>query len=735
MPTHTTCRQLAADRLAGLNGPQVAAVSHLDGPLLVVAGPGSGKTRVLTYRIAALIDVGVSPREILAVTFTNKAAAEMRERLERLLPDLPRREVERMWVSTFHAACAKLLRFDGERVGVPPGFTIADVGIARRVLRTVVEQLGFDVDDEVLKHAAGTISRAKNALVSPEQMAGAADLNFRSWAETADRYQDELARQQLLDFDDLLVGAVELLRDPEANAAWTDRFRYLLVDEFQDTNAAQYELVRLLSGASGQVCAVGDRQQAIYGWRGAQPALMRRFTEEFAPTVITLEQNYRSTRHIVEVSAALVAPLDDGTVAHAQLWTDNDLGAPVEQVRCEDDRDEARWVVGEIAASGVPFDEHAILFRTNAQTNLFEQELASRGISYRLVGATRFFDRAEVRDALAWLQLVENPANLEAFRRAVGRPKRGVGDKSLAHILTLAREADLSPLQWLSHTPTDQLPARLRHPATTFLAAVTAVTAAVTTGGPSSVVRAVLDDVGLLDSFRSSTDPRAEERVENLAELEAAATRFEQDRPGATVGEFLEHVALATAADDDGEGGVWLITAHAAKGREFPRVWVVGVEDGYFPHSRAKEAQWQRDEERRLLFVAASRAMERLTLTVSGRRMLFGTVVDRTASPFLSDIADLVERRFTPAIQRAERGFQGRRAPGIPPTFTGGRRPPARKPAVDVALFAVGRRVEHPRFGQGAVTGVAGDRVTVSFDDGVQRVLSATYAPLVTLGS
>ncbi len=733
MPTHPARPHLAPGRLTDLNDPQVAAVTHLDGPLLVVAGPGSGKTRVLTHRIAALIDVGVSPQEILAVTFTNKAAAEMRERLERLLPDLPRREVERMWVSTFHAACAKMLRFDGERIGVPSGFTIADVGVARRVLRTVAEQLGFDVDDEVLKHAAGTISRAKNALVSPEQMAAAADLNFRSWAETADRYQDELARQQLLDFDDLLVQAVELLREPAANAAWTGRFRYLLVDEFQDTNAAQYELVRLLSSASGQVCAVGDRQQAIYGWRGAQPALMRRFTEEFAPTVITLEQNYRSTRHIVEVSAALVAPLDDGTVAHAQLWTENGRGAPVEQVRCEDDRDEARWVVGEIAASGVPFDEHAILFRTNAQTNLFEQELASRGISYRLVGATRFFDRAEVRDALAWIQLVDNPANLEAFRRAVGRPKRGVGDKSLTHILTNARDATLTPLQWLQHTPADQLPGRLRNPVATFLAAVTTVTAAATSG-PSAAVRAVLDDAGLLDSFRSSTDPRAEERVENLAELEAAATRFEQDRPGATVGDFLEHVALATAADDDGEGGVWLITAHAAKGREFPRVWVVGVEDGYFPHSRAKEVQWQRDEERRLLFVAASRAMERLTLTVTGRRMLFGTVVDRTASPFLTDIDDLVERRFTPAVQRAERGFRGRWAPGVPPTFTGGQRPSARKPASGATTFAAGQRVEHPRFGPGAVTGVEGDRVTVSFDDGGKRVLSATYAPLVALG-
>lgn len=720
----------------GLNDRQAEAVRHLDGPLVVVAGPGSGKTRVLTHRVATLVDQGVKPYQVLAVTFTNKAASEMRERLEGMVG---KDGIAGMWVMTFHAMCARMLRRNGDAVGVDRNFTIADQSVARRVLKGVLEgaQKG-EVDADVVKIAASSISAAKNDLLNPERMARSSSLRYRQWAEVAQRYNDELAAQGMVDFDDLLLHTVRLLGHPEAGQLWRNRFAYMHVDEFQDTNLVQYAITRRLVADHKQLCVVGDLNQSIYAFRGARPELMGKLRDDFPDAhVVKLEQNYRSTEQIVAVSRALVEPLGDELAA--KLWTDNGPGEPVEVVSCADDRQEAKVAV-ERLLDATDLSEHAILFRTNAQTQQLEQELTRHGLPYRLVGATRFYDRAEIRDAVAWLTLAVNPRNVAALRRAASRPKRGLGGKALDQIVTAAAGQEVDPVSVMRAAQDDDtlLPTRVRNAAASFLQAYDQVVAAAS-DGPAAAVRALLDDAELKTAYRrkdGTQDAESADREENLDQLLAAAMRFESDGGEPTLLAFLEHASLVSSADDDGDGGVWLITAHAAKGREFDHVQVVGVEEDYFPHVRAKDSSKEVDEERRLLFVAASRARQSLRLYWCHRRLVFGRPDDRLPSRFLSDMPDDVERVRLDDGTAAGRG--GRRSAvhtGVRrrPQARHARRAPARKAAPTVE-FAERMRVRHARFGPGTITAVDGDRVTVVFDGAGPKVMSAAYAPLVADG-
>lgn len=745
-----------AELVEGLNPRQRDAVEAGDGPLLVVAGPGSGKTRVLTHRIALLLRRGMRPWEVLAVTFTNKAAAEMRERLEGLVGH---GAVESMWVSTFHSACVRLLRREHQGAGLTRNFTIVDADDAERLVRRILKDLSFVADDKEARSLApqlrDLISSAKNNLETPDAM----ELRTRTHGAAAVmvEYDRRLAAMGGLDFDDLLVRALWLLRDnAEVRERYQQRFRHVLVDEFQDTNKVQYALTRLLSGGADSLTVVGDLDQCIYSWRGARRETLEEFSGDHPDAkVIVLDQNYRSSKAILEVCQAVIDP--NPGKHRANLWTKNDEGAPVDARECDDDRDEARWVVDRIMRMHRPWSDHAILVRTNAQTRVLEEALTSDRVPYRLIGTTKFYERQEIRDALAWCKLVVNPADTTAFERASGAPRRGLGDKSVAGVLTHAHTDGVdvvAALRDLSQTGSGRATSAIRG----FVDAYDAVSSAAA-GGPIDAVRAVLEDAGLRGFYAAQPDSDA--RVENLDELVNAAAEFvspdrrtaDGERVAAMVGfdqtvAFLEHVALVSAADEAGDDQVQVLTVHAAKGREFPVVHVVGLEEKIFPHARSLDDEADLEEERRLLFVACSRAMERLALSWARTRYLYGQPTDLPPSRFLADLPDSVQRDSAPRRRRSpEPGWGNRSGAGrwghvTRPQGAAARRPPRQAPATPApkpfsapggrlspSEVAPGVRVRHSVFGDGVVTSLSGKDATVQFPGGF-KTLSLDFAPL-----
>ena len=831
----------------GLNDRQREAVTHAGSPLLILAGAGSGKTRVLTHRIAYLLATGrARAGEILAITFTNKAAAEMRERAGALVGD----DARRMWVSTFHSACVRLLRYEHEAAGLSSSFTIYDAQDSQRLIQMVLKAQDVDIKRFTPKMVAARISDAKNELIGPKRYAETAgkDPVSRIVADAYVEYDKRMRASNALDFDDLIMRTVDLLRDnPLIAEHYHRRFRHILVDEYQDTNHAQYVLVRALVGDGkdgvepAELTVVGDSDQSIYAFRGATIRNIEEFERDFTGArTILLEQNYRSTQNILSAANAVIAR-NTGRRAK-NLWTASGDGALITLDAADSEHDEARFVVGEIdrlADSGVDWGDIAVFYRTNAQSRALEELLVRQGIPYRVVGGTRFYERREIKDALAYLQVISNPDDTVAARRVLNVPKRGIGAKAeeaiaahaarhgisfgaaLRHLwlragrpagegegidvdalarsasadeasadssvsvssggaagenpsardgahVSAAADSSAAAAPASSPVPSESAPesapevlgitARAAKSAAAFWGLIETLRAAEARGASQAdILEEVLDRTGYLAELRRSEDPQDASRVENLAELHSVAGAFAADAPGGTLADFLERVALVADSDQvpaEGERGgqVTLMTVHTAKGLEFPAVFVTGMEDGTFPHQRSLGDESELEEERRLAYVAITRARERLYLTRAAVRSAWGTPQEMPPSRFLDDIpAELLDvRRAATSGERMRASYGGsygsvsygsgaygrsRRSEGRDPwgerdtgafgsgrggapAQTAGARTVTRmgvtraaKPAEEkpVLSLKVGDRVKHATLGAGTVTGVEGE--------------------------
>jgi DNA helicase-2/ATP-dependent DNA helicase PcrA len=731
---------------SALNPAQRAAVEHGAGPLLVVAGAGSGKTRVLTSRIARLIDSGEArPSEILAVTFTNKAAGEMRERVARALGEDP----AGMWIGTFHGIGARLLRAQAAHVGRTAEYTIYDEDDTQGVVKRLMNQLGINAKEWAPRAIISEISSAKNALVSVEEFEALARTPLaKAAAKVYREFESTLRAANAASFDDLLVLPVRILREQAAvRERLQSRFKYVLVDEYQDTNRAQYEFVRLIGGGHGNVAVVGDDDQAIYGWRGADVRNILDFERDFPNAkVVRLEENYRSTKPILDLANVVIAENEERR--GKTLRATREGGESPVLLEAADDRDEAETIAGELQKwreKGHPYSEASVLYRTNAQSRGFEEAMRRAQIPYRLVGAVRFYDRREIRDLLAWLKLVANPRDDEAFRRAIAAPKRGIGETTIE---TLAFEAGNAGIPLLEHARRAAVDSAMR-PAQreslgTFIALVDRLRASATDAGVDELLTELIRASGY-DAALRAEGPEGLDRLDNVRELVTSASETIID-DGGEVGlrpldHFLQRATLNTALDALGPDAdaVTMMTVHTAKGLEYAFVAVTGLEDGLFPLSRAFDDPATLEEERRLLYVAITRAGEKLILSWANQRRRNGELLPSIISSFLRVVpAAHFEMKQTVRLRSTARfatPHGSRNAWGNEPTFGRASRPswsPREGASVrsiaadedasqDLPNFVKGERVSHARFGSGTISDVSGSgkeaKVTVDFDD------------------
>jgi DNA helicase II / ATP-dependent DNA helicase PcrA len=727
----------AAERLEvlleGLNEPQREAVEHPGGPLLVLAGAGSGKTRVLTHRIAWLIHAGLArPGEILAITFTNKAAQEMRERVELLLGHSTRT----MWVMTFHAACARLLRAEAPRLGYTRQFTIYDQSDSRRLVKRCLDDIGADTKRFTPAAVQHQISDAKNKLRDAEAYRQLVGSFFeQTVADAYEIYEREIHRMNAMDFDDLLVRTVNVLElFPEVRARYSGAFAQVLVDEYQDTNHAQYRMLELIAGEHRNIACVGDDDQSIYGFRGADVRNILEFEDSFPEAkVVRLEQNYRSTQTILSVANAVISH-NRGRMGKT-LWTEIGEGDPVKIRELDDEHAEARFVLGEVERlvdEGVSRNEIAVFYRTNAQSRVLEDTLVRAEVPYQVVGGTKFYERAEIKDAIAYLNLLANPQDAVAFQRIANSPKRGIGQTSLSRVLSHADTMGISIWE-AAETPSSVpgLGTAAVRSLGRFMETMDNLKLRVEQQVPiGDLLEAVIHETGYLDALEAERTIEAQGRIENLEALVEAAREFdaraEEGEDGLDV--FLQATSLLSDADTrrDDEGLVTLMTLHNAKGLEYPIVFIIGCEEGVFPHSRSVE-EGSLEEERRLCYVGITRAMRDLYMTHARRRNVFGAASVGLASRFLNEIPpDLVDR------QGSAMTSWGREPATIRPrALSWGGGAPASAPE-----FRIGDDVIHAAFGDGVVTGVEADVVVVRFaSDGSERKLMAGYAPITKRGA
>jgi DNA helicase-2/ATP-dependent DNA helicase PcrA len=752
--------------LDGLNTQQRAAVTHAGGPLLIVAGAGSGKTRVLTHRIAYLLaERGVSPGEILAITFTNKAAGEMASRVAQLVGD---RRARAMWVMTFHSACVRILRREASRFGYPSSFSIYDSADSQRLMALVCRELELDARQYPPKSMAAQVSNLKNELEDYESYASRArTAREKALAEVYSEYQRRLVAAGAMDFDDLIMVTVNLFQAfPEVAAAYRRRFRHVLVDEYQDTNHAQYVLVRELVSGGGalfgygtdrgstptstdpdpgegpsELCVVGDADQSIYAFRGATIRNISEFEQDYPnATVILLEQNYRSTQNILAAANAVVSR--NSGRKPKNLWSEAGDGPPIVGYVANNEHDEAAFVAEEVdrlsdEGLAVP-GQVAVFYRTNAQSRVFEEIFIRVGLPYRVVGGVRFYERREVRDLLAYLRLIANPADEVSLRRVLNVPKRGIGDRAEEYVAGYASRERISFAQAL-RTPSEvpALAARSASAIAGFNALVDDLREQAATGGPvAELVEAVLDRTGYQASLEASEDLQDVTRVENLQEMVSVAREFDGTTPDGTLADFLERVALVADADEIPDGAehggmVTLMTLHTAKGLEFPVVFLTGMEEEVFPHQRSLTNPRELEEERRLAYVGITRAEQRLYLTRAASRNWWGRPAFHSPSRFLSEIpASLVEwKRDAAAVAAASTPASARLAsrPGV--AAIGNRAVPA---------LTAGDRVNHDKFGLGTVVSADGygDSAEAKIDFGGDygmKHLVLRYAPLEKL--
>ncbi|MBA2686685.1 MAG: UvrD-helicase domain-containing protein [Gemmatimonadaceae bacterium] len=749
-----------AEPLAGLNDAQRLAVLHHEGPLLIIAGAGSGKTRVLTARIARLIQHhGVAPSRILAVTFTNKAAGEMRERISRQLGSNDSNALKGMWCGTFHALGARMLRAHAPLVGRTANFTIYDEDDSLGVIKRIMERAGLSPKQWTPKAIANLISDAKNALISPKEYEPLAlDPLSKAAARVYSELEGVLRSANAVSFDDLLVLPVKMLRENQpVLEKYRDRFQFILVDEYQDTNGAQFQFIKLLGSGHGNVAVVGDDDQSIYGWRGADIRNILDFEKSFASaTVVKLEDNYRSTPHILDVANAAISA-NIGRRGKT-LRATRPGGDPVTMIATLDDRDEADWLIDEVKArrtrDGLPLNDFAVLYRTNAQSRSIEDALRRQGMPYRLIGAVRFYDRREIRDLMSYLKLVANPADDEAFRRAIGVPKRGIGDTSVDALSGIARGAGVSMFE---ASLREDLIASMRPAAragfATFGEMVARSQERALLNSVDELLRDIIESIRYGDYLRSEGAETSRERIENVSALiDAAAETVVDD--GGEVGlrpldHFLQKAMLVAAVDgmSGDSDAITLMTLHNAKGLEFPVVFITGLEDGLFPLSQSFDQPEKLEEERRLFYVGITRAEKKLYMSHAESRRRNGELMISIPSRFLKEIpAELLEEKQTMRLRTSGRnahrdtfdwgassgatsGYRtsSRKQYEVPAykMAQGWRQLPARDPDIDASqdepLFVIGERVKHPKFGSGKIahlTGTGHDiKVIIDFDD------------------
>ncbi|MFJ4625439.1 DNA helicase PcrA [Streptomyces sp. NPDC088847] len=762
--------------LDGLNENQRAAVVHSDTPLLIVAGAGSGKTRVLTHRIAYLLgERNVHPGQILAITFTNKAAGEMKERVEQLVG--PRANA--MWVMTFHSACVRILRRESKKLGFTSSFSIYDAADSKRLMALVCRDLDIDPKKFPPKSFSAKISNLKNELIDEEDFAAQATDGFeKTLAQAYAMYQSRLREANALDFDDLIMTTVNLLRAfPDVAEHYRRRFRHVMVDEYQDTNHAQYALVRELVGTAAhdedtppsehdlppaELCVVGDADQSIYAFRGATIRNILQFEEDYPnATTILLEQNYRSTQTILSAANAVIERNESRRPKN--LWTNAGAGAQITGYVADTEHDEAQFVAEEIDrltdAGDAKAGDVAVFYRTNAQSRVFEEIFIRVGLPYKVVGGVRFYERKEVRDVLAYLRVLANPEDAVPLRRILNVPKRGIGERAEAMIDALSQREKISFPQALKRVDEAYgMAARSTNAVKKFNTLMEDLRTIVDSGaGPATVLEAILERTGYLAELQASTDPQDETRIENLQELAAVALEFEQENSDGEsetpvgLAAFLERVALVADSDqipdedEDGSGVITLMTLHTAKGLEFPVVFLTGMEDGVFPHMRALGQAKELEEERRLAYVGITRARERLYLTRSSLRSAWGQPSYNPPSRFLEEIpAAHVEWKRTGAMAAPPSTGP---ASGIAASLSSSRsrssasgasgfatRRTSEKPVV---ALSVGDRVTHDQFGLGTVVGVKGTganaEATVDFGEPKPKRLLLRYAPVEKL--
>jgi DNA helicase II / ATP-dependent DNA helicase PcrA len=762
-----------------LNPRQLEAVLHESGPLLIFAGAGSGKTRVLIYRLAHLIcDLKQEPSSILAVTFTNKAAKEMKERVHQLIGD----EARGLWIGTFHAICARLLRSEISRLGYSSNFVVFDDGDQQATMRDVLRTMNLDQETYPPRMMLGVISRAKEALIDEEDYARTAYTpSDKTNARVYKAYQQQLRSNNALDFDDLITLTVKLFTEhEEVRARYQERFHHVMVDEFQDVNLAQYRLIRLLTGKHRNIVCVGDDDQSIYGWRGADVGIILRFEDDFPDaTIVKLEQNYRSTSAILDCANLVVR--NNGSRRDKALWTENPAGSPIRLYIAESDREEARLVASriltEVGGGRRRWGDFGILYRTNSQSRVFEETFRAHQIPYRMVGGQRFYERKEIKDLVSYLRVIYNPEDSLSTRRAVATPSRAIGPVTLEKITSFA-EANGLTLSAAMYRE-DEIPdlnSRARNGARTFGRCIHEMRRLQDALPVGDLVERLLETSGYMEDLRAQKDPEKDERIQNVHEFLNSARQFEQQSDDRSLRAFLETLALASDLDtyEEGEKAVTMMTLHSAKGLEFPAVFLVGLEEGLFPHQRVTNSQDALEEERRLCYVGITRAREELVVSRAESRMVMGMMNRTRPSRFLQEMREsLAPQRpttrprsmaseddddalWSPAprapigglfpsgterMRRSEieRGLGARPAsqPAGAPSGTAARSgtaaPAGQRPAASQGAqpaYAIGDRVRHGHFGVGVVVQVDGETVRVAFEGQGIKKLQLGIVPL-----
>ena len=722
--------------LDGLNREQQQAVQHTEGPLLILAGAGSGKTKVLTVRIAYLLAQGVNPYEILAITFTNKAAKEMKSRVEGLVGDV----ANRIWLSTFHSFCAKFLRFELDNfLGYNSNFTIYDTSDSQVVIKAALKALNLDDKYYPVGAMISAISDAKNKLMfASDYRKQARDFYQQKVADVYEYYERELRKNNALDFDDLLLVAVKLL---QSNAAvlekYSKRFKYVMIDEYQDTNHAQYLLAYLLSSHWKNIAVVGDADQSIYAWRGADIQNILDFEKDYPNcTSIKLEQNYRSTKIILDAANAVIDN-NEGR-PEKNLWTDKVEGAKIQHFTAQSEHEEAAFIGDTIVKKhdihGVPYGDMAILYRTNAQSRVLEEALIKRALPYTMVGGTKFYDRKEIKDVLAYLRVLYNPFDDLSLLRIINVPKRSIGATTVSKLQDYARENGTSLFMTLTQLHlVDTIKGKTKEKLEEFGILIFTLVAEMDDKSVLDILEAILDRTGYLAQLEESTDPKDQARAENIGELLSVAKDFQDTNPTGTVEDFLEQVALVNDVDsfEQEESKVTLMTLHAAKGLEFPIVFLGGLEEGLFPHSRTLMNPEEIEEERRLAYVGITRAEKELYISNATTRTVFGRTSSYLPSRFIDEIpAELVDSL------RAKRRTPDDIKPTVPRHMSVASRP-VTKPIIRnevIADWKVGDTAIHSKWGNGKVVNVSGEgagmKLTIEFPTQGVRVVMAKFAPV-----
>jgi DNA helicase II / ATP-dependent DNA helicase PcrA len=709
-----------------LNSEQRKAVEKTDGPVLILAGAGSGKTRVLTYRIAYLIEKGVYPGNILAITFTNKAAAEMKERVAQIIGD----EAKRMWISTFHSTCVRILRIDIEKLGYNKNFVIYDTSDQEKVIKECLKELNLDEKVYTPKDVLGKIGDAKDKLIDADtyHKRNYNDFKMKNYAELYVMYQRMLKNNNALDFDDIIVKAVQLLKSyPEILAYYQRKFSYIMVDEYQDTNKAQYEFVNLLASGHKNLCVVGDDDQSIYGWRGADIANILDFEKDYPNAeVIKLEQNYRSTKTILEAANCVI--VNNGKRKVKRLWTNNEEGCTIKLYRGETDRHEVQFIISEVQkkfAERKDYNAFAILYRTNAMSRTIEEGFVKTGIPYKVVGGLKFYDRKEVKDILGYLRFINNNNDAIGLERIINTPKRGIGDTTIDKIKEFANESDLFLYEALKNV--DKIITLSKRAITAiekFTKLVEGFISEASSIKVSELINVILEKTGYENELFLENTDESKSRLENIKELYGAAIEFEEKSEDKSLSAFLEKVALVSDQDSISEnGGVTLMTLHTAKGLEYPIVFIAGMEQGIFPHFSSMESNEDLEEERRICYVGITRAKEELYITSARQRMMFGRTMFNGVSAFVDEIPQVLIENLSQKKESFNRVYEYDDNKSSKNSFMNAPIAMVKPRAVNNVNkneVRAGVKIMHKTFGKGLVIAIkettGGKQITVQFD-------------------